>query len=281
MDIHSLVGRSRGRAVCTLLLVAFLWSLSGILIKSVQWSSFGIAGSRSLIAALVLLPLVGYPIMPRGRREVFAALLYAGTLLTFVFATKLTTAANAILLQYTAPIHVAILSHFFLRERLRGIDIISIIAVLVGMVLFFLDGISIAGMTGNIIAMVSGFLFATMVVCLRSLRDISPLRPVFWGNVILFIVSLPFMTLPLPDATGWFWILILGVVQIALPYYLFTIAIRYVTATDGVLVTTLEPILNPIWVMIGLGEVPGPWALIGATVVVGSIVMRAIIPTRA
>src|SRR5512139_1930566 len=134
-----MMGATKSRAIIYLVITALLWSSGGLLIKSVAWNSIAIAGTRSAIAALVILAFRRRMSFNWGFAQLGGALCYAGTVILFVAANKLTTAANAILLQYTAPIYVAILSYWFLKERITKMDILTIVAAFGGMVLFFLD----------------------------------------------------------------------------------------------------------------------------------------------
>lgn len=270
------------RPVSLLLLVAtaILWSFGGLLIKLVQWNPIAISGMRSLIAALIMLAIIRHPRLPRSLPQLAGVIAYAATVIMFVLANKLTTAANAILLQYTAPVYVALLGAWFLKERVNKADWVTIFLVLGGMLLFFLDDLKAGGLAGNIIALLSGVSFAVMIVCLRSQKSASPLETVFWGNVLTAIAGIPFMIGPLPNAKSWLGLLFLGIFQLGLSYILYTIAIRKVTALEGILIPVLEPIMNPVLVLVILGETPGTWALLGGIIVVLSITLRYVISVK-
>ncbi len=268
-------GPGRRGALALLLLTAVLWSLGGILIKSIRWSPLAISGTRSLIGALVLGAVFGRRLrFTWSPAQVGGALAYAGTVTLFVFANKLTTAANAILLQYTAPVWVALFGYRFLGERTGRRDWITIAAVSGGMVLFFMDRLSPAGFWGNIIALASGFCFGWLTLFLRRQKEDSTIESIFLGNILAALIGLPAMLGSMPDARSWGLLVILGVVQMGLPYLLFSIAIRHVTAVEAIVVPVIEPILNPLWVLLLVGERPGPWALLGGTVVLGSLFLR-------
>ncbi|MBN2337257.1 MAG: DMT family transporter [Acidobacteria bacterium] len=266
----------RSRAVLFLILAALLWSLGGLLIKIVDWSPMAIAGARSGIAALVMLAF-----RPRMRfnwraPQLGGAVCYAATVILFVVANKWTTAANAILLQYTAPVYVALLSWWFLRERITRIDVAAIAAALGGMVLFFLDDLTAGAFRGNIVAILSGVAFAGTALLLRKQKEGSPLESVFLGNILAFLIGLPAMLASAPAAGSWPGLVLLGVFQLGLSYILYAEAIRHVTALEAILVPVIEPVLNPVWVLLLLGERPGPWALLGGAVVLGSVLLRAL-----
>lgn len=269
--------KNRARSIATLVLVAVLWSLGGLFIKLVQWNAMAIAGMRSLIASLVILAVLKKPNFQWDLGKFAGALAYAGTVMLFVIANKLTTAATAILLQYTAPVYVALLGAWLLKERTTLLDWAAILLVLVGMVLFFVDDMSAGSLWGNICGILSGFSFACLVLLLRKQRNESPLESVFWGNVLTAIIGLPFMFTSIPNFTSWVGLLILGVFQLGIPYILYTVAIKHVTALEGILIPVLEPILNPLWVFLAIGELPGIWSFIGGSIVLLSVTGRTVI----
>jgi drug/metabolite transporter (DMT)-like permease len=200
--------------------------------------------------------------------------MYAVTVLLFVIANKLTTAANAILLQYTAPIYVALFSFAVLKEKVTAVDWATIAAVVGGMVLFFFDDIDTEGMVGNILAIVSGMAFATMAMLMRLQKDRSPLSAAFLGNIITALIGFPFMFRSAPSADGLIGLILLGTVQLGLPYILYTTAIKSVSALEAVLIPVIEPIANPVWVFLMLGEPPGKWAIAGGLIVLAAVTLR-------
>jgi drug/metabolite transporter (DMT)-like permease len=262
------------RAVLFLVIAAVLWSLGGLLIKLVTWNPIAIAGTRSAIAALVMLGFKRRMHFTLSPAQLGGALCYAATVILFVIANKWTTAANAILLQYTAPVYVALLSTWFLKERITRSDLITIFAALGGMILFFLDDLSRGGFWGNIIAILSGIAFAGTALCLRKQKDGSPLESLFIGNIIAFLIGLPFMMHSFPNAAGWLGLLVLGVFQLGFSYILYAEAIKHVTALEAILIPVIEPVLNPIWVFLLLKEKPGAWAVLGGIIVLLSITLR-------
>lgn len=267
----------RFRSIIFLILAALLWSLGGVLIKSIKLNAMAIAGSRSFTAAILMLTVIRKPSLKFNRYKIGGAFAYVGTVALFVMANKLTTAATAILLQYTAPIYVALLGAWFLKERTTLMDWVTIFLVFGGMILFFIDEMGAGGLLGNIYAILSGFSFACMVLLLRKQKDETPLESVFWGNVLTAIIGLPFMFGARPDASSWIALLLLGVFQLGLSYMLYALAIKYVSALEGILIPVIEPILNPVWVFLVLGEYPGPWAFVGGFVVLTAIVGRSVI----
>ena len=268
------------RSVLMLVVAAALWSLGGVLIKSVHWHPLAIAGARSLIAAATVLMLMPRPRFAWSVPQVGGAVCYAGTVLLFVCANKLTTAANAIFLQYTAPIYIAVFGAWFLHERSTRLDWILIVATQVGIGLFFLDDLQPGNFLGNLCALASGLCYAALVLLLRLQRESSPFESVLLGNILTGLIGLPFMLASSPGEGSWWALAALGVVQLGIPYVLFARAIRHVRALEASLISALEPVLNPVWVLIFLHEQPGQWALLGGLVVVFSAVTRGLLTTR-
>ncbi|MBK8507455.1 MAG: DMT family transporter [Candidatus Competibacteraceae bacterium] len=273
---HSANDSDHRRAVLMLLATAILWSLGGLLIKWVDWNPMAIAGTRSLIGAAVIAAIFRNELRFTGSFEqIGAAVAYAGTVVLFVVANKLTTAANAILLQYTAPVYVALFSPWFLGERAQRRDWLSMVVILFGMLLFFGDELSFQGYLGNGVALVSGFCFAWLTLFLRRHREESSISALVLGNLLAGAIGLPFMFQATPDVGGWVGLLLLGVVQLGLPYVMYSLALRHVRAVEGILIPMIEPVLNPVWVFLLLGEAPGPLALLGGTIILGAVIFRA------
>lgn len=270
---------NRSKAVMLLVVVALMWSSAGVLIKLIPWHPLAIAGARSAIAVIVFLLVVKKPKFTGSPSQIGAAVAYAVTVTTLVVATKMTTAANAVLLQYTAPIYVAFFSALFLKERITRLDIITVVIVFGGMILFFLDELSLHNFVGNLYGVISGISFGAFAVLLRTQKDGSPLESVLLGNLLTSICSV-FILLrqPAMEWTGWVALLALGVLQMGIPYILYCLAIKSVTALDTVLIPIIEPILNPVWVFLMLGEAPGPRALLGGVLVLCMVTMRCLLP---
>ena len=264
-----------------LLLAAILWSLGGVLIKSIDWHPMAIAGGRSAIAIPLMLLCIGWPKFSFSRAQIGGAIGYALTVVLFVFATRMTTAANAIFLQYTAPIYVAIIGRWYLGERALRIDWLVIAIALGGIALFFFDRLSVSGFWGNIIALCSGLAFASVAIFLRKEKAGSPVTSIILGNVIVALAGAPFMLQSSLGEGGVWRLALLGTLQLGLPYVLYAAAIKHVTALEATLIPLLEPVLNPLWVMLTLGERPGPWAVVGAAMVLGAVLVRgALMITR-
>ncbi len=268
----------RHHALLLLIMTACLWSLGGMMIKKVDLHPMAIAGWRSAIATVLLLAWRRAPKFNGSLPQVGCAIAYAGNMFSFITATKLTTAANAILLQYAAPAYVAIIGIWFLKEIPRRIDWVVVAVTLAGMVLFFFDRISLTGLWGNLSGIAAGVTFAWLILFLRKQKDGSPIESVILGNALTALLALPVMIRQMPAAEDWIWLVLLGSVQTALPYIIYTTAIRHVTALEGTLVPVIEPLLNPTWAFLFLGEIPGFWATIGGLVIVSAITIRSVVP---
>lgn len=269
------------KAVIMLVAAAVVWSTGGVLVKYIQWSPLAITGVRSFVAVFfVCLYLKRKPHFTWSRHQIAAAVFYAVSVICFVAATKMTTAANAILLQYTTPIWVAILAPVFLKESTSRTDWFFICIVLAGMTLFFMDQLSPEGMTGNFIAILSGMSVAGIAINLRKQKNESPVESLILGNALAVIICLPWISAPWPGPEGWLALLFMGAIQLGLGFFLYARAITKVSALEVSVITTIEPILNPIWVMLAIGETPGHWALLGGVLVLASITGWGILRAR-
>ena len=262
---------NRKKGIYLLVLTSILWSFSGVCTKFISWNGFAVAGIRGLIAALLLLIVNRRPRLPRSGFQVAAIFSYVGLVVLLILSTKLTTAANAILLQYTAPIYSAILGYFVLKEPVTRHDITVIVLVLIGLAVFLYDGLADGRMAGNLIALLSGVCYGAMNVFMRKCDKDAPADNIFWGNLLAFVLMLPFMGRPEITAVNIGIILFMGIFQLGLAYILYSIAIPHVPALEATIITVLEPILNPVWVMLFYGEKPGIRTIIG-----GAIVLLAI-----
>jgi drug/metabolite transporter (DMT)-like permease len=267
------------------LAAAILWSTGGLFIKWTSLSGLELSFGRSLLAAITVAIFT--------RREGFGlnfvtaitAVLYAALLLLFVLATKATTAANAIFLQYTAPVYVLILEPLFYKEPFRRRDLMTVIVCVVGMSLFFVGKLRPEDVTGNILALASGVCFAMYFLLLRhsGARDVNRASSVIYGNLLVALVCAPsgiaaIPHLTKPDALS---VLYLGVVQIGVAYTLFTLGMsRGIRSLDAGIVGYIEPVLNPVWVFLFLGERPSQWALIGGAIIVGAVVVHTTLKAK-
>jgi|TARA_B100001179_G_C18595000_1_gene406799 drug/metabolite transporter (DMT)-like permease len=258
-----------------------MWSLGGIFIKLVDLNPMGIAGIRSLGAAVVLLIYIKKPRLYWNRYFFTGVLAYTAMVVLYVLSIRLTTAANAIFLEFTAPIYVVAFSYFLLNEKIDRFDILTMVIIFLGMGLFFMDELTFYGFWGNIMALVAGVCLALVTVLIRKEKE-SAFEIVFYGNVLTAIICFTFIIEGLSKSTQLDWLIIfgLGIFQLGIPYILYTTALKYVSALDAILVGMLEPILNPIWVYIFIGEAMGEWAFIGGALVIIGTLGRVIIKQK-
>lgn len=259
---------------------AILWSTGGLLIKMVTWNPLAISGFRSGIAVIVMLIYWYYStgtFFPKiTKYKLLAGINYFILVTSFVVANKLTTSANAILLQFTAPAWVLLFSVIILKEKINKKDISVVAVVFVGMTLFFIGDINSGHFLGNIIGLISGVSMGLMIISMKMIEEGSPLEIVIIGNTFAFLLSWPFFTNLSFDVMSITGILLLGIFQLGIAYILFTSGITKVSALDGILIPVLEPLLNPVWVLLGTGEVPGPNALMGGVIVISAVVYKSI-----
>ena len=265
------------RGVLQVAAAAALWSTGGLAIKEIDLPPLAIVFHRAWIASIVLFFLL------RPKRIRFTPALaasvafYAGMVITFVVATKWTTAANAIFLQNSGLVWVLLFSPLVARDAIRGRDVAAVSACLAGMVLFFVGRLSSQGMRGNAVALLSGVFYAATVLLLRRHRGEASQWTAILGNALGALCALPFLPRPLAVTIHDFSILaFLGVVQIGCAYALFVKGLEAITATEASIVSLLEPILNPIWVFLGMGERPTAFAIAGGVIVVAAIVWRTV-----
>lgn len=280
--------KSRPFATTPILLVvaaALLWSTGGLFIKWTQLSAFELSFGRSLLAALTVALFTRREGFRLNRLTVLTSLLYAALLLLFVVATKLTTAANAIFLQYTAPIYVLLLEPIFYKEKFRATDLMTVVACIAGMSLFFVGKLRPQDVSGNITALASGVCFAFYVLLLRHPQSqrVNRASSVIYGNLLLVLITAPAGVAALSkiNAQDALSVVYLGVVQIGIAYTFFTLGMaRGVRSLDAGIVGYIEPVLNPIWVFLFLGERPSAWAILGGTIIITAVIMHTILGAR-
>jgi drug/metabolite transporter (DMT)-like permease len=274
-------------------LAVLLWSTGGLFIKATTLDAFTVNLGRSLFAAITVAVFTYRKGLKLNGFTLLTSFLYAGTLTCFVYANKTTTAANAIFLQYTAPIYILILAPFILKEKFRASDLITVAVCLAGMSLFFLETPSAENrlatdiFTGNIAALVSGVFFGLYFILLRhprSLENRNPALSVFYGNIIIVLLMLPLVSNNPPvqiSSNDILAILFLGILQIGIAYVLFTKGIAEgVRSLDASIIGFIEPLLNPIWVFLILGERPSQWAILGGAIIIAAIVFHTVKSNR-
>jgi len=288
-SLPSTPSNSSHSAYSPLLLVlgaAILWSTGGLFIKATSLSGLEVSFGRSLLAAITVSVFTRREGFGLNRVTALAALLYATLLILFVLATKQTTAANAIFLQYTAPVYVLVLEPVFYKEKFRRRDLITIAVCIVGMSLFFVGKLRPQDVSGNLLALASGLCFAFYFLLLRhsSARHVNRASSVIYGNLLVVLIAAPaglaaVQHLKAADAAC---VAYLGVVQIGFAYLLFTLAMaRGVRSLDAGILGYVEPVLNPIWVFLFLGERPAGWAILGGAIIIAAVVAHMLIDTKA
>jgi drug/metabolite transporter (DMT)-like permease len=266
----------RRQGTLYVVVAALLWSTGGIGIKGIADSALKVTFYRSLFAAIALLLLFGRRVWGVRRWKstpAFAAAIfsYGACLTAFVVATKWTTAANAIFLQYAGVIWVLLFSPLVVREPLRGRDAAAIAIAIGGMGLFFVGKFEARGMAGNAMALLSSVFFAALILSLRREHDAAQ-SAITWGNVFTAAAMLPFVVNDLALTPRSFAaLLFLGLFQIAIAYVFFVKGLKFITATQASLTGMLEPVANPIWVLLFLGERPSVWAIAGGAIVLATV----------
>ncbi|WP_306591400.1 DMT family transporter [Geothrix sp. 21YS21S-4] len=273
--------RERMRGAALVALAATLWSSSGLFIKVLSLGALQISCARSLVAALTMAWVVkrrgGRPFPRPDGLSLLCAGAYAGVLVFFVAATKLTTAANAIFLQFSAPIYLV-----FLESRLSGRpvvrrDLAAVLISLGAMGLFFVGRLGTGTLAGNLLGVLSGLSLALFSATLKLQRErrpeADPIGAIILGNLIVAVLGAPALLAgPVPTLPQAGILLYLGVFQIGIAYLLFNAGMKHLSATGAVVIGTLEAVLNPVWVFLGIGERPSAWALAGGLIILGTLV---------
>ena len=258
-----------------MLLCATLWSIAGILFKLIPWNGFAVAGMRSLIAGITIyisMRLMGFSYV-LNRRTLIAGFFSGCTYLCFTVSNKLTTSANAIVLQFTSPIFIIIYSAVLFGKKPRKQDLAVVLFTLLGISLFFLDQLKPGYLLGNFVAIGAGMFMAGMYVAVGEIEEEERFSGILNGQTLTFLAGLPFFiaTKPVITTTAVIALLTLGVFQLGLSYVLYVKASKYCPALACCLLGAIEPLLNPVWVFLFNGEKPGIFAFIGAVVVIVSI----------
>jgi len=266
----------RRKAILFLILAAIFWSTAGVFVKALDWGPMSILAGRGLFTSIVFLLYLRR--LPKNitRWTLLAGGASIATQFLFITSTKLTTAANSIFLQYTAPIYVVLLAYWLLREKPSRTDLIAMFTIFLGLLLFFGDQLSPDGLYGNILAVLSGMTSAVMMVSFRAQKDGTPEDSILIASLVIAIFGFPSILKESPTVTNWLVIAYLGVFQIGVAFIFFTKGIKHIPALEANLIGTLEPILNPVWVYLFLGESMGRSALFGGLVVLVGVIVSAI-----
>ena len=273
-------------------LAVLLWSTGGLFIKATTLDAFAVNAGRSFFAAVTVAVFTYKKGLKLDRFTLLNSFFYAATLTCFVYANKTTTAANAIFLQYTAPVYILILAPFILKEKFRFSDLITVAVCLAGMSLFFLEPqnaenkLATNVFWGNVAALASGAFFGLYFIFLRHPKSLqkNPALSVFYGNIIIVLLMLPLILNNPPNAVSAkdvSAILFLGIFQIGIAYILFTKGIAEgVRSLDASIIGFIEPLLNPVWVFLFLGERPSVWAILGGAIIIAAVIFHTAKPNR-
>jgi len=271
---------NKGAGVLAIATAAFLWSIGGLFIKVIDWNPIAIAGMRSLIASIVIFIYLKHPRINFSFPQIAAAVANSVTMLLFVSANKTTTAANAILLQYLAPIFTAFIGAILLKERIYKEHFLALPLVTGSMLIMFFDELNGGRLFGNVLALMSAVTFSFSFVFMRMQKDGSPLESMLLAHWLTAAVCIIISSLlPLPHITlkSIASIAVLGVIQIGVSAILFSIAIKRVSAVQANLIAVIEPVFNPVWVFLVIGENPGINTLIGGVIIILAVTMASII----
>ena len=272
--------KGRIKAILYIVLAATLLSTGGVILKFVDMNPMAIASSRGIISSIVVWLYLKKPNFTFSKPQVIGAFSYAMMVTGFIVANKLTTATNAVVLQFTAPIWIVILGVWILKEKASWYDIVSIFIVSAGMILFFIDDVGGGTLAGNIVAIFSGLALAGSTIGMRMQKEGSPVETTLLGHIITVIIGLPFLFSVNFTITNIIGILLLGIFQLGIAYILYATAVKYLTALEVILIMFLEPILNPIWVMLIHGETPSKFSLIGGTIIIVTVALRSILVSK-
>lgn len=275
--------RDTQSGILAMVITAFLWSIAGLFIKVIDWNPLAIAGLRSLIASFVLLAYLKKPEIHFSFPQIAAAVANAATMLLFVIANKTTTAANAIILQYIAPVLTAFIGAALLKERTRIEHWVAIFLVAAGMIIMFMEKLNGGQLLGNILALTSALTFSLYFVFMRMQKEGSPFESVLlshWITAAICIAGSFFLPMPAFTIKSVGAILVLGVIQMGIPSVLFAVAIKRIPAVSANLIAVIEPVFNPVWVFLILNEYPGINTVVGGAIIVFAVTAVSIISSR-
>ncbi|MBQ0079029.1 MAG: DMT family transporter [Eubacterium sp.] len=288
------------KAMLLMVITAMMWSIGGIFIKLISWHPLMISGARGIVSASVLGGYMVYKKIPYKlcKESAGAAIGLAASATFFVIANKLTTAANAIVLQYSAPIFILLITAIILKRALSRREIIVVGITMIGIVLFFLDQLSPGNILGNFFGILAGVFLALMFVSMGEGGDDDSIRMsgIFMAHALTAVIGLPiglYFTMTAANAAGTgsvnglgiapieiVYVLILGIFQLGIPYVLYAIASKDCPPLACSLIGMLEPLFNPVWVAIFVGELPGMFALIGAVIIIATVTWWCISDAR-
>lgn len=271
-------------AIVQMLVCSVLWSIAGIFIKLIDWNPFAIAGFRGLFAAITV---AVYMLLTKQKlvisKNVLLSMFFlSATFLCFVSANKLTTAANAIVLQFTAPIFIIIFSILIFRQKFKSSDILTVAFTIGGVLTFFLSSINEGHIYGNIVGVMAGIFMAGMYISVGKTNEREKMSGIFFGQLLTALIGVPFFFLTecTITAISVVSVIILGIVQIGIPYILFGLASANCPPLALCLIAAVEPLLNPVWVLIFDGERPGVLSIIGGIIIICAVTAQCILQNR-
>jgi drug/metabolite transporter (DMT)-like permease len=266
---------TQGRGL--ILLAGLLWSLAGLFIKSLDLPALTISFYRSLFAGLFFLLFVRNTRWTSSVSVLVSAASYTAAISSFVWANKLTTAANAIVLQYTAPIFVFLFVRFLFREPITRLNLMTLLAGMAGITIIFAGSAGEPDFQGVIVAVLSGLLFSIYMINLRFVRAVDPIALTFVNNLVCSAVLIPFiLPHPMPSQEQLLALAAMGVIQLGIPYFLFSKGLEKISLQEASLIVLIEPVLNPIWVAWVVGEIPSAFTLLGGGIILLSLAARYI-----
>lgn len=266
------------KGILTVFFTALLWSSGGLFIKLITLSPMQISFFRCFIAALVFLIIYKSKVLKLNPLALLNSFSYAIVLILFVYATKTTTAANAIFLQSTAPIYVLIFEPILTKTKYEKINVITISVCFIGMILFFIGELSPGDIKGNIAALLAGIAFAAFFLGMKKNEGKFGEASIFLGNLLVSLFCIPFIfELKSLDGSDLAMVSFLGVFQIAIPYALFNYGIQRIKAVEASIISLFEPVLNPIWVFLGYGEIPKFNAIVGGLIIITAVTIKTFI----
>ncbi len=267
-----------------MLLCASLWSIAGLFIKLVDGNGFVIAGFRGLFAAITtIIYMLISGIKFRVNKTVITTGMFMSMLFfAFVVSNKLTTAANAIVLQFTTPVWIMLLNWILFKEKLKRRDALAALVTLIGIALCFFNGLESGKLLGNFIAIFAGLMMGVMYICLGNSGDIDRINGTLMGHILTAMVGIPFLSFTENhlDGRAFICLLILGVVQLGIPYILLNLSAKTCPPFACSLLGAMEPLLNPVWVALFANEIPGILSIIGGVIVIVTVTIWCILSTK-
>ena len=278
-DSNPLTKRDIQRGRLLILSAALLWSLAGVFIKFLDLPPLSIVFYRSLFASLVFAPFVQRSQLQVGPAIVVSVLSYTAAISAFVAANKLTTAANAIVLQYTAPVFVFLFTRLIWGEKISKLNGGALIVAMLGVAVIASDSAGEPEMAGVLLALLSGVLFAVYMVNLQRTQEVHPVYLTWINNLVCALLLLLVVKSQLALSRDQAIILaVMGAVQLGMPYFLFSKGLRTVPLQEASLIALIEPVLNPLWVALLVGEIPAAATLVGGGIILLGLGVRYLWP---